>query len=366
MKPSLKPLDQQVVVLTGASSGIGWATAKKLGERDATVFAVARNEDALRKLVGELETQGVRAAYHVADVGDLQAVQAAARECLTRFGRIDAWINDAGTSIYGKLWETPIEDARRLFDTDYWGMVHGSLTAVEHLKDSGGVLINVGSVLSDFSIPEQGQYCAAKHAVKGFTNALREEVVNAKLPISVTLIKPSAIATPFPEHAVSYMETPGKLPPPLYAPELVADAILHACENRTRELTVGLAGKAQTLMFNWTPWLAEPLFGLIGPLLQKEKTEVHGGKINLHEAGTGGRAHGTDRFVRQSSLFLEAQKRRGLTTAVAGGVAVAAVAVMAVNGAVRNELKVRRRVRAIKARQARTRPVRNLFARASH
>lgn len=366
MKPSLKPLDQQVVVLTGASSGIGWATAKKLGERDATVFAIARNEDALRKLVGELEAQGARAAYHVADVGDAQALQAAARDCLARFGRIDTWINDAGSSIYGKLWETPIEDARRLFDTNYWGIVHGSLTAVEHLKDQGGALINVGSVLSDFSIPEQGQYCAAKHAVKGFTNTLREEVAGSKLPISVTLIKPSAIATPFPEHAVSYMDTPGKLPPPLYAPELVADAILHACEHRTRELTVGSAGKAQTLMFNWAPWLAEPLFGVVGPLMQQEKTEVHGGKINLHEAGTGGRAHGTDRFVRQSSLFLEAQKRPGLSVAVTGGLTVAALAAMAVNGAIKNELKVRRRVRAFKARQARMSPVRNLLSRVSH
>ena len=351
MKPKLKPLDQQVVVLTGASSGIGWATALALAERGATVFGVARNEEALRKLTAEVEAKGGRAGHHVADVGVQAEVAAAAHACTARFGGFDAWINDAGASIYGKLWETPIEDHRRLFETNYWGVVYGSLTAVEHLRSKGGKLINVGSVLSDFSIPEQGAYCAAKHAVKGFTNALREELVSAKVPVSLTLIKPSAISTPFPEHAVSYMDTPGKLPPPLYAPELVAEAILHALEHAgVRELTVGSAGKAQTLMFNWAPWLAEPLFGLVGPLMQQEKSEVHGGKINLHEAGTGGRARGTDRFVRKTSLFLQAQKKPATSAAVAGGVLAAALGAAAVNGLIRNELKVRRRVRALRQR----------------
>jgi short-subunit dehydrogenase len=353
MKPTLKPLDQQVVVITGASSGIGLATARRLGERGATLLLAARNEEALAKIAEDIRGYGVRCEHVVADVGVEADVARIARTAIERFGGFDTWINDAGTSIYGKLWDTPIEDARRLFETNYWGTVYGSLEAVSHLKEKGGALINVNSVLGDFSIPEQGTYCASKHAAKGFSNSLREEIVAAKLPISLTLIKPSAIATPFPEHAVSYMDSFGKLPPPLYAPELVADAIMHACENPVRELTVGSAGKAQTILFNWAPWLAEPLFGVVGPWLQKEKTEVHGGKINLHEAGTGGRAHGTDRFVRQSSFFLELQKRPQLMAGLAAGLAATVVVGGALNSAIQNERKVRRRVSKIRARQAR-------------
>ena len=353
MKANQKPLDQQVVVLTGASSGIGLATARKLAERGAAVFAIARNEKALRNLVAEIEGIGGRAAYHVADIGVQAEVIAAAQAATARFGGFDTWINDAGVSIYGHLWEQPIEEARRLFDTNYWGQVYGSLSALEHLKDKGGTIITVGSVLSDFSIPLQGQYCAAKHAVKAFTNNLRMEVMETKLPVAVTLIKPSAIATPFPEHAISHMEQPGKLPPPLYAPEIVADAIVYACEHPVREFTVGSAGKAQTLLYNWAPWLAEPLFAAVGPTLQKEKREVEGGKINLDQPGTGGRAQGAQHFIRKSSLFLEAQKRPRLSVAITGGIAAATVAAMAINGALRTEGKVRRRVRAARERDIR-------------
>jgi short-subunit dehydrogenase len=270
-----------------------------------------------------------------------------------RFGGFDTWINDAGVSIYGKQWDTPIADARQLFETNYWGVVYGSLAAVAHLTEKGGALITVGSVLSDFSIPEQGTYCAAKHAVKGFTNSLREELAGAKAPVSVTLIKPSAIATPFPEHAVSYMDKFGKLPPPLYAPELVASAIEHACENPVRELTVGSAGKAQTLLFNWAPWLAEPVFGMVGSMMQKEGEAVTGGKINLYEAGTGGRARGNDRFVRKSSVFLELQKRPQLMAGLAAGLVAAVMVGGSARRAIKTEIKVRRRVSAIRDRQAR-------------
>jgi short-subunit dehydrogenase len=355
MKPTLKPLDQQVVVITGASSGIGLATARRLGERGATLLLAARGGEALAKIVEDLTGYGVRCEYVEADVGVEADVQHIVTTAIGRFGGFDTWINDAGVSIYGKLWDTPIEDARRLFETNYWGVVYGSLAAVRHLKEKGGALITVGSVLSDFSIPEQGTYCAAKHAVKGFTNSLREEVVGSKAPVQVTLIKPSAIATPFPEHAVSYMDAYGKLPPPLYAPELVADAIMHACEHPVRELTVGSAGKAQTLLFNWAPWLAEPLFGLVGPMLQKETQDVTGGKINLHEAGTGGRAHGTDRFVRKSSLFLEAQKRPAASVGVISGVVAAGLIAAALGQAVKNERVVRARVARLRERDARRR-----------
>jgi NAD(P)-dependent dehydrogenase (short-subunit alcohol dehydrogenase family) len=117
---------------------------------------------------------------------------------------------------YGKLLEVPEEDMRRTFETNYWGMVYGSLEAVERLRrrPGGGKLINVGSVLSDFVVPEQVTYCATKHALKAFTNGLRMELLRDKAPVSITLIKPSAIATPYKDHARNYMDAPARVPSP--------------------------------------------------------------------------------------------------------------------------------------------------------
>ena len=179
MKSPLKPLAAQVVVLTGATSGIGLATARKLSAEGAALVLVARNEAALRALADELKAKGRRAEFVVADVGDEGQLRHAAQKADAAFGGFDTWINDAGISIFGTIEDTPLEDQRKLFDTNYWGVVHGSKIAAEHLKarKGGGAIINVGSVLGDFPIPIQGVYSASKHAVKGFTNALRMELM---------------------------------------------------------------------------------------------------------------------------------------------------------------------------------------------
>src|SRR5690606_6572309 len=131
---------------------------------------------------------------------------------IARFGRIDTWINNAGISIFGRLEEVTEEDSRRLFDTNFWGVVHGSLAALPYLRKNGGALINVGSEVSDAVVPYQGMYSASKHAVKGFTDALRVEVEEMdEAPISITLIQPSAVNTPFPMHAKNYMDKEPKL-----------------------------------------------------------------------------------------------------------------------------------------------------------
>ena len=145
-------------------------------------------------------------------------------------------MNNAGLSIYGPIEEVPVEDARRLFNVNYWGVVHGTLTAVSHLKDHGGAIINLGSVTSDRAIPLQGHYSASKHAVKAFTDALRMELEKEGAPVSLTLIKPGAIDTPFPEHARNYMEAEPKHPAPVYDPSVVADAIIFCAEHARRDL----------------------------------------------------------------------------------------------------------------------------------
>jgi len=163
------------------------------------------------------------------------------------------------TVIYGKLSEVSIEDMRRVFETNFWGLVYGSLEAARHLKERGGAIINIGSTLSDRAIPMQGIYSASKHAVKGFTDALRMELESDGAPISVTLVKPGAIDTPYTEHAKNYMAVEPKNPPPLYAPETVARAILHCAETPERDVFVGAGGKGISLLGRFAPRLTDKI-----------------------------------------------------------------------------------------------------------
>lgn len=257
MAVQLKNLSDQVLVITGASSGIGLTTAKMAAERGAKVVLTSRDEEGLRKAVDEIRGAGGTAVHVVADVSDLQALHAVAHTAEREFGGFDTWVNNAGISIYGRILEVPVEDARRLFETNYWGVVNGSLVAVPHLRKRGGALINLGSIVSDLAVPLQGHYSASKHAVKGFTDALRLELEEEGAPVSVTLVKPAAIDTPFPEHARSYLEEEPKLPPPVYAPEEVAHAILTCAEKPVRDVVVGGGGRMMTAMGTTMPRLAD-------------------------------------------------------------------------------------------------------------
>ncbi len=258
MQVRLKPLSQQVILITGASSGIGRQSAVRFGEAGARLILIARNEDALQAAVKEVEEAGGEAMYAVADVADLEQFRAAADAGVQRFGRIDTWINNAGTGIYSKLIDSDLADDRRLFETNFWGVVHGSRLAVGHLlKTGGGALINVGSSVADTSAPIHGMYATSKFAVKGFTDALRYELMHDKLPISVTQIKPSAINTPFPRHAKNYFNQYAKLPPPLYNVDLVADQILHAAEHGGRDLYAGGTGWLLGFMAQHFPSLSD-------------------------------------------------------------------------------------------------------------
>lgn len=239
----LKPIEQQVIVFTGASSGINLVAACKAAERGARVLLISRNEEAMRQICDGIGARGGEAAYAVADVAVESELERAAQVAVERYGGFDTWVNGAAVSIYGKVLEVTLDDHRRLFETNYWGVVNGSRIAARHLRERGGVLVNVGSVLADRAIPIQGIYSASKHAVKGFTDALRMEIETDRLPIWVSLIKPSAIDTPYMRHAKNYLDVQPKNPPPVYAPELVADAILYAAEHRVRDIVVGGGGR---------------------------------------------------------------------------------------------------------------------------
>ncbi len=262
MRLRLKPLHEQVLVITGASSGIGRTAARLAAERGARVVLAARNRDALEDAAAECRRAGRAAggdAVAVAcDVARERDVERLARAAVRAFGGVDTWVNNAGTSIYGRLDRVPVDDLRRLMDVNFWGVVYGSRAAVPLLAERGaGALVNVGSVLSERAIPLQGMYCATKHAVKGFTSALRMEVEEAGLPVSVSLVKPASIATPFYDVARNYMDRRPRPVPPVYAPEVAARAILTCATRPTRELYAGGAAKALAASERLAPRLTD-------------------------------------------------------------------------------------------------------------
>jgi len=255
MELRLRPLREQVVVITGASSGIGLVTAKRAAASGARVVLAARNEPDLAAAVGAIRDGGGRAIYHVTDVADARQVEDLGGAAVAEFGTVDSWINNAGVSVYGRCTDTPLADLRRQFDVNYWGQVHGMLTAVRLLRTRGGALINVASVAADTAIPFQGNYCATKHAIKAFTNTLRMELEEAGLPISVTLVKPGSMDTPLFEKARSFLGVEPRPIPPVYAPEVAARAILAATERPLREITAGGMSRFASLGHSLPPRL---------------------------------------------------------------------------------------------------------------
>jgi len=329
----LKPLSQQVIVITGASSGIGLATARMAQERGARLVLVARNEEALRSITEEIRSRGGQAEYVAADVADKEALEGAARRAREVFGGFDSWVNNAGASILGELEKTPIEDQRRLFDTNYWGVVNGSLIAARELRARGGAIVNLGSVLSDRAMMLQGTYSATKHAVRAFTDALRMELERDGAPISVTLIKPSSIETPFQEHARNLLDSPGiRVPPPAYDPRLVARAILYACEHRKRDIVVGFGGYAISLAGTLFPRATDLVLEAVGYGAQTtDKAPSPQRADNLDKPKEDGTEHSLTRPVaplRRTSLFLEAQLHPVATAAALAGLGALALGAM--------------------------------------
>ncbi len=312
MGQQLKPLNEQVVVITGASSGIGLATAKLAAQRGAQVVLVSRDEEDLAQAVREIQAEGGRAVHFVADVADQAAMERLARDVVVQFGRIDTWVNNAGVTVYGLIEEVPTKDARRLFDTNYWGVVNGSLAALPHLRSGGGALINVGSILSDTGYPLQGHYAASKHAVKGFTDSLRLEVEKRGAPVSITLIQPAAIDTPYPEHARNYLGFEAKHMPPVYAPEVVGRTILRCAEKPARNVLVGGSGKVFSTSEKFAPRLFDRLKEATGFAGQQTDRPAVSEDTLYHPRPDDGRVRGNySGHVMESSAYTKARLNRG-------------------------------------------------------
>ncbi|MFT8246505.1 SDR family oxidoreductase [Roseomonas sp. BN140053] len=323
MTVQLKPLSEQVMVITGASSGIGLATARAAAKRGAKLVLAARSDAVLEAVAAEISAAGGEALAVHCDVGQRDEVRAVAEGAFRRFGRIDTWVNNAGVGIWGRVEEISDADMRQLFETNFWGQVHGALAAIPYLEEQGGALINIGSMASDQAVPLQGVYSASKHAVRGFTDALRMELESRGAPISVTLIKPGSIGTPMPQHIKNYTPNEAKFPPPVYAPEEVAAAILHAAEHPVRDLYVGSSSRSISLFGRVAPrlmdWFGETLLykAQLGPRPPSPGDNLFHGQAEAKVRGD----HGGSLI--RPSLYTRARLHPGVTAAVLAGLVLA-------------------------------------------
>lgn len=234
-----KPLSDQTIVITGASSGIGLATAVMAAKKGARVALAARNGEALDETVKKILKAGGKAIAVTTDVSNEIEMKNLRTKVIKEFGSIDTWINNAGTSVYGYLLDSDIEDEKKLFETNFWGTRIGSILAVEAMKKNGGVLINLGSEVSVAAQPLLGMYSASKHALKTFTDALRSELRDCGIPVEVCLIRPTAIDTPFPTHG--------------FHQDLAAEAILKCAENPQRDVYVGGPARLSAIIDTFFP-----------------------------------------------------------------------------------------------------------------
>lgn len=325
----LKPLEEQTIVITGGSSGIGLATAKLAAGRGANVIILARNEEGLENAAQAIRRSGGRCDTVSADVGDRGQVKAAVQTIIDRHGGFDTWVSNAGVAIYAKLEELNDEDHRRLFDTNYWGVVHCATEALPHLKQRGGALITTGSISSQMPAPILSSYTASKFAVKGYIDSLRLELLHEDAPVSITLIQPSGVNTPFGKHALNQMEDRSKVPPPVYSPDVVARTICRAAEHPTRDIIVGGAGRAMTLLATFAPNLSDRLFSAsffrTARYKGKPKRPSTGG---FHQGGGRGEVYGDQSdWMLRSSLYT-ALRERPVASVVGLAVAVGAAGAM--------------------------------------
>src|SRR5215212_8781237 len=261
----LKPIEQQVVVLMGASSGIGRETALRFAERGAKVVVSARSEKGLASLVEEIQDKGGEAIAIPADVSEFEQVKAVADGAVEVYGRLDAWVHLAAVLLVASVEDTSPEEFERVVDVNLMGQVYGAMAALPHIKREGvGALIHVSSMGAKRSIPLQSAYCASKHGIDGFLESLRVELQHEKLPISVTQVMPATINTPLFDKARTKLGVKPVAPPPIYQPRIVCEAILHAAANPTRDLVVGGAAKAVILSQQLSPRLLDVLLRVRG------------------------------------------------------------------------------------------------------
>lgn len=296
-----------VVVITGASSGVGRATARLFADNGYDVGLIARGADGLEHVRSELAARGARARAQAADISDAAQVDAAAEEIERDLGPIDVWINNAAVSIVAPVSELSVEEIRRVTDVDYHGAVHGTLAALKRMRPRDrGVIVQVSSALAERAVPLQAPYCAAKHALKGFTESLRVELMHERSGVKVTIVHLPAINTPYYRLARSKVRGRPRPLGPVFQPEVAARALFEAAHRPRRELRFGAAASMFVLGERLAPGLLDRLLSREGYRGQIEPEPRGTEKDNLWRTGNGLlRAHGDfDREAAASSPHL--------------------------------------------------------------
>jgi short-subunit dehydrogenase len=249
-----------VVVITGASSGIGRATALRCARGGASLVLVARRKAALEELAGQCEKLGGPALAVAADVADPDAVEAAAAQAIERFGRIDAWVNNAAVTLFGRLEQVPYEAYRRVIETNLFGYIHGARAVLPYFREQGhGTLINLSSMVGKVGQPFASAYVASKYAIAGFAESLRMELHDAP-EIQVCTVLPGSVDTPLFQQGANYMGRAAKPVEPVYDADRVAQVIVGLIERPRREAMIGSAPRGLLAMRILGPRLAERMF----------------------------------------------------------------------------------------------------------
>ncbi len=268
----LKPIEEQVVVVMGASSGIGRETAKRFAQRGAKVVAAARNLEGLQSLREEVQRDGGEITTVQADTSQFDQVKKVADHAAEHYGHLDTWAQVAGVLMLAPFEETTPEEFAQVVQINLLGQAYGAMAALPHLKREGrGALIHVSSIEARRGFPLSSAYSASKHGIKGLLEALRVELAKEHANISVTEIIPTTINTPLFNHARTKIGVKPNAPPPRYQPNIVANAILYAAEHSVPEIIAGGWGASLIQTEKLAPGLLDAF--MVGPGMQLQKTD---------------------------------------------------------------------------------------------